>query len=299
MNTRPFLLLLLIGLVSGCQAPRGGLTWGGVAGPPPPSDTASRPPRTTAPPRTSTPAPSPRPDRAQPEQARPDRLLRVLDLVRRSDPATLPIELSGANKPNGPSMRYRQAVPEDTPAYVDAARGTLELFIADPTPEGWLGFYRGACDALGDVCDYRAVLFDADGTPQWDLDLNPFLLQDRYVEIQDIRYHEGKLYFNEACATYSRETEGQCSYLVRVDPERREEDWRTPPPTSNNIFIIEGDYVIAGYGFTSEEDALYLIERETGRIAARAELDSAHEYLEVQDDRLYVVTYNSFYTFAL
>ena len=58
-------------------------------------------------------------------------------------------------------------------------------------------------------------------------------------------------------------------------------EWRTPPLTSNNIFIFADPYVVAGYGFTAEADSLYLVEQRTGRIADRTGLDSAHEYLEI------------------
>ena len=152
---------------------------------------------------------------------------------------------------------------------------------------------------LGDVCAYRALLFNEDGSRRWDADLNRYLQSERYVEIQDVRYHEGDLFFNEACATHSSEVQGRCSWLVRLDPILGDVVWRSPPRTSNNIFILHEGQVIAGYGFTGEPDALYLLDPETGRIEARAELDAAHQYLEVHENRLYVVTYQSVYTFAL
>lgn len=211
---------------------------------------------------------------------------------------SLPAGLTGANKPDGLSLRFRRYVPPNLPSFVPLKYNNLPLFIADETPEGWLAFYKGDCGGLGDVCQYEAALFDLDGEQAWSLGLNQFLQQRRFVEIQDIRLHEGKLYFNEACATYSDEVDGACSYLVRVNPEREALEWRTPPLTSNNIFIFHGPYVISGYGFTAEPDALYLIDQESGSILTEADLDSAHEYLEVKNDILHVVTYRSIYTFA-
>ena len=279
--------------------------------PAPPSDTLSAPddePETDAAPEPEPASPSqPEPATEEPSVEEPPaetpsfRAIGRLDLINREnrDDLSLPDFLTGRNKVGGPALRFRRHVPPDTPSYVARSRDGLPLFLADDADAGWLAFYKGDCGGLGDVCAYRAVLYGSTGTPRWALDLNDYLTRDRFVEIQDVRLHDGALYFNEACATYADEADGQCSYLVRVDPEFREVAWRTPPLTSNNIFIFADPYVVAGYGFTAEADSLYLVEQRTGRIAARTGLDSAHEYLELQDGTLYVVTYRSVYAFDL
>lgn len=221
-----------------------------------------------------------------------------LDFIERIPKGDLSF-LTGANKQAALELRYRQQIAPGTPAFVPRTRDGLDLFIADPVAEGWLAFYRGRCGDLGDVCAFRAALYGDDGGVRWDLDLNRFLQRDRYVEIQDVRLHKGRLYFNEACATYARDADGQCSSLVRVDPERAVVDWRTPPLTSNDVFILHDPYVIAGYGFTSEPDSLFLVRQADGRIVQRVGIDSAHDYLEVRGDHLYAVTYNSLNTFAI
>ncbi|HMB89679.1 MAG TPA: hypothetical protein VKP65_02455, partial [Rhodothermales bacterium] len=222
-----------------------------------------------------------------------------IDQSPRPSGGGLPSHLTGRNKPEGIALRFRKEVPLNTPGDVRREYDGLELFIAEATEDGWLELYKGRCGSLGDVCEYRAILYNDDRTQRWSLNLNRFLQQDRYVEIQDVRYVDGQLLFNEACATYASEVQGQCSWLVSVDPVFQEETWRTPPMTSNNIFILHDRSIFAGYGFTAEPDALYRIDARSGEVLARADLDSAHEYLEVQNDRLYVVTYRSIYTFAL
>lgn len=211
----------------------------------------------------------------------------------------LPAALSGENKPGEISLRFRTVVPPDTPSYVPRQLNDLELFIADPVDEGWLAVYRGRCGLLAEVCRYRAVLYRSDGRTAWDLDLNRYLVSSRHVEIQDVRYDRGALYFNEACATYPEAAGDACSSLIRVDPEQGSVDWRTPPLTSSDVFILSDRYVITGYGFPTVPDAVYLIDRESGEVVAGAPLDAPHQYLELQDDRLYVLTYDSLYTFAL
>lgn len=224
--------------------------------------------------------------------------LQQIDRQSKSGRFGLP-PLTGVNKPGDLALRYRKVVPPETPSYVPRRRNDMDLFIADPTPDGWLAFYKGACGDLGDVCDYEASLYDENGTSVWQVDLNTSLSGSRYLEIQDIRYQDGDLYFNEACATYAREADGACSSLIRLNPRTEQVEWRTRPLTSNTIFILHDPYVISGYGFTNEPDSLFLIEQQSGRTVARTGLDTAHEYLEMQDDRLYVITYNSVYTFAI
>ncbi len=201
--------------------------------------------------------------------------------------------LSGANKPNGLEYRLRRSVPASAPRFVPRRLGPLDLWIAEPASGGaWMGFYRSQLGLLpGDTnADFRAVLFGPGGERRWDLDLNRFLSRPNHLEIQDLRLHDGKLYFNEACQSYSREAGGECSSLVRVDPVAGRVDWRTRPLVSNDVFILRDPYVVVGYGFTSEPDSLFLVEQGTGALVASRALDSAHAYLELVDGRLVVVT---------
>lgn len=206
--------------------------------------------------------------------------------------------LSGANKPNGMEQRLRRSVPPETPAWMPRSLDGLKLWIADAAPEGrWLGFFRGPLELRPDAenARFRAALFSPGGERLWELELNRFLSRPDHLEIQDVRLVDGALFFNEACQSYSREAEGRCSSLVRVDPERGTAAWRSRPLVSNDIFIPHDRFLVAGYGFTSEPDSLFLVERSTGEIAARYPLDSAHSYLEIVGGQLVVVTRNRVY----
>jgi len=265
--------------------------------PPAPGDA---PPSTTPPvagwPGTSGGAPE-----LPPETPAPDaRLVRL-----RAEPLNgrgyAQLGLSGLNKPNGLEYRLRQEVPSRRPAYVKAELDGLQLFIADSTADGWMGFYRGPLGGgpNGANVAYRAILYRADGSRAWDTNLNRFLSRTDHLEVQDVRYANGRLYFNEACQSYSREAGGACSSLLAVDPVAGTVGWRTPPLTSNNIILLHGPYIVAGYGFTAEPDSLFLIDRATGRILDRQPLDSAAGYLEVTGEDLVVVTTNQLYYFRI
>jgi hypothetical protein len=241
------------------------------------------------------------PPELPPEPPAPDaRLVR-----RRAEPLNgrgyAQLGLSGANKPNGLEYRLRQEVPSGLPAYVKRELDGLQLFIADRTEDGWMAFYRGPLGGGANDANvgYRALLYRADGSRAWDASLNRFLSRTDRLEVQDVRYANGRLYLNEACQSYSREAGGACSSLLSVDPEVGTVNWRTPPLTSNNVILLHGPYIVAGYGFTAEPDSLFLIDRATGRILDRQPLDSAHGYLEIVGDELVVVTTNQVYTFAI
>jgi hypothetical protein len=236
-----------------------------------------------------------RPVSETPEPAPPESDIVQVMQVPKSQAAGL----GGPNKPNGVEQRYRRWVPAETPAYVSRQLDSLELAIADETDDGWMAFYESPLRGLGPNRAYRAALFGPGGNRLWDLPLNQYLSRNDQLEIQDIRYQDGHLYFNEACQTYAQEAGGDCSALVSIHPETGLLDWRTPDLVSNDIFVFYGPYLITGYGFTNEEDYLYLVDRTDGAVIERMPLDSAHDYLEVTDRTLRVVTYNSVYTFLL
>lgn len=252
------------------------------------------------------PAPTPTPPTGPGAQPVPpaDRPTPDARLVRRrAEPLNdyAQLGLTGVNKPNGMVDRIRQDVPSRRPAYVQTELDGLQLFIADNTADGWMAFYREPLAGApnGANVAHRAVMYRADGSRAWDTNLNRLLSRTDRLEVQDIRYAAGRFYFNEACQSYSREANGACSSLLRVDPVAGMVDWRTPPLTSNNILLLHGPYVIAGYGFTAEADSLFLIDRATGRVMDRQPLDSAHTYLEMVGDELVVVTTNQVYVFAI
>jgi hypothetical protein len=213
--------------------------------------------------------------------------------------------LTGANKgADQVGMRLRDQVPGNAPDFVKKDR-TLDgkpfkVLIADPLGDGrWMGFYRHSPRGgfNSDQASYRVAVYEADGKESLSLDLNPWLLREG-TEIQDVRWRGGRLYFNEACSTYSENWKGRCSYLVAVDPSAKAVLWRTPALVSNNVFIFRDDAtIVCGYGFTGEPDFLFLVDANTGEVKSRTKLDSAHDYLEIANGRLHVFTYARHFVF--
>jgi hypothetical protein len=178
----------------------------------------------------------------------------------------------------------------DIPAFVPKTVDTLELFILDEVDGGWLAFYRDpygrtSC-GLGDArnCAYEAHHYDRGGQRRWSLRLDELMSRRDHLEIQDIRYAGGVLYFNEACQSYSSGAQGQCSSLVAVDPKQSRVLWRSPHLVSNGRFVIRGCYVVAGYGFTAERDNVFLLDRGSGRVLQKLPVSSAPEGYTLDDD---------------
>ena len=98
---------------------------------------------------------------------------------------------------------------------------------------------------------------------------------------------------------YSAE-EPMSNYLVAVDLDTNEILFKTEPLTVNSRnFVIIGDTIICGYGFTDETDWIYLLDRYTGARIDSIPVDSMVEQFGEKDGVLYVITYNMLYEFKI
>ena len=76
--------------------------------------------------------------------------------------------------------------------------------------------------------------------------------------------------------------------------------FRTEPLVANaDNFVIVGDTIICGYGFTDEPDYIYLIDRFTGEKYETIPVITAASQFVVVGDTLYVATYNTDYEFDI
>jgi len=198
-------------------------------------------------------------------------------------PGRLRSHVTGALSADPRGMRGRAWNGDEVPGFIPRTLGTLELFLLDAADAGYLAFYREpynlqSCQLSGaGNCAYEARHYDGRGQVKWRLALNEVLSRADHLEIQDIRLAGGVLYFNEACQSYAREADGQCSSLVAIDPVTRKVLWRTPPLISNGRFVVRGCYLVAGYGFTAEPDHVFLVSRQTGKVLQDVPLASAPE----------------------
>jgi len=64
-------------------------------------------------------------------------------------------------------------------------------------------------------------------------------------------------------------------------------------------FLVKGDVIFCGYGFTAEDDYLYQLDKNTGEVIDRLPLKKMPDLMAVKDDRLYVHTYSYDYVIEI
>lgn len=82
-------------------------------------------------------------------------------------------------------------------------------------------------------------------------------------------------------------------YLAAVDAKTGDLLWQSQPLVANsrNFELVDG-VLFSGYGFTAEDDFIYAIDAQSGRVLAKVATPTATDYLIYEDDTLYVRTYN-------
>ena len=104
---------------------------------------------------------------------------------------------------------------------------------------------------------------------------------------------EGVLYVSNSHLTYASTTNGRNAYVSAVDLGTTRTRWRSPALIANaRTFVVTGDLIVAGYGFTAEPDFLYVLDRDTGKVLDRLAVPSAPEVIKLRGDRLHVRTYD-------
>ena len=211
-------------------------------------------------------------------------------------------QVSMNNKPNGIIYRLRVEKQCNDLPQVPETKGH-ELFISEQIETGWMGFYRLPTSA--DNYDFVVVFYDRSKQPQTTVNLCD-ITNNRYCEVQDVRWDVDTHYllFNMACPSYASQINGRGSKLYCYDVEQRRMVWETDYLVSNDIFILDDNYVFCSYGFTSEKKYLYMLDKFTGKVYSKLPMTYKVDYLELQDrngkEVLYVVDYKkNLFTYAV
>jgi hypothetical protein len=114
-----------------------------------------------------------------------------------------------------------------------------------------------------------------------------------YEQVVFAKEAAGVLYVETAHSTYAESSYGLNAYLNAVDLKTKKLRWRSPALVANaGNFVLLGDTIVAGYGFTSEPDYLYALDRRTGRVQGRLLLPSSPERIARHGNVLTVDTYD-------
>ena len=198
------------------------------------------------------------------------------------------------NKPNGTIYRLREDVQcQDLPRVEEVEN--LKLIIAEPIDMGWMALYRLPLGA--DSYNFVVVLYNHEKQPVQTLNLCD-IASNYYCEVQDVRWdaQTHHLLFNMACPSYSSQINGRGSKLYCYDVEKKDIVWETGWLTSNDIFILDEKFVYCSYGFTSEKDYLFLLDKFTGKVYSKIPMAKKVHYLELKEidgkKSLYVIDYS-------
>lgn len=108
------------------------------------------------------------------------------------------------------------------------------------------------------------------------------------------------LYIANSHITYAKSSHYMNCYITAIDLSDKSILWRSEALVQNAAnFLIEGDVIICGYGFTAESDYLYQLDISTGKIIDTIKLKTAPSYIIKKDNVLYVRTYNTNYEFKI
>lgn len=156
----------------------------------------------------------------------------------------------------------------------------LEIFIdpVDPEPTQVLDFLTYA-HGPADLAEDASFTFQ----------------QLRWAEVND-----GVLYVSNAHRTFAESSGGLNAYITAIDLKTLQVLWRSEPLVANSEnFVLREDAIISGYGFTDEDDYIYVMDRLSGAILMEIPVPSAPEYFHVQNDSLFVRCYDTDLIFSL
>ncbi|MGK4003248.1 hypothetical protein WMF31_11535 [Sorangium sp. So ce1036] len=111
---------------------------------------------------------------------------------------------------------------------------------------------------------------------------------------------DGVLYVSTGHSTYAASSRGKNAYLSALDLATGQLLWQSAPLVCNaENFVLRGDHLLCGYGFTAEPDFIFVLERTTGTIVSKIPIKSGPEVLVEKDGKLFVRTYDTDYVFEI
>jgi hypothetical protein len=112
-------------------------------------------------------------------------------------------------------------------------------------------------------------------------------------EVAWAREIDGILYVEHRHLTYASATNSRNGYISAIDLGTRKLRWRSAALVANaSTFVLDGGYIVSGYGFTAEPDFLYLLDRRTGGVLDRLALPTGPEIVRKRGNKLHVRTYD-------
>ena len=107
------------------------------------------------------------------------------------------------------------------------------------------------------------------------------------------------LYVNIYHRTYAESCPDN-AFMMCIDINTGETIWVSDKLISNsNNFVRWGDNIITGYGFTAEDDYIYILNRFTGEVTEKIKVKKSPDYFAFVNDEVWVRTYSYDYVFKI
>lgn len=141
------------------------------------------------------------------------------------------------------------------------------------------------------------------------LDFGNYVLSPDYVR-GDLMFIEQRiswatiedsvLYIAHSHNTYAASSKNMNAYITAIDLKNYKILWRSKPLVNNAYdFVLYGDLIVCGYGFTAEPDFLYTLDKKTGALVQTLPLKSGPSYIIRKNEKVFVRTYNTDYVFKI
>ena len=118
-----------------------------------------------------------------------------------------------------------------------------------------------------------------------------------YVNGNNARLENGIFYGASVMNGYAQP---DTCFMFAYDLENEKLLWRSADQTYNSMnFLVKGDVIFCGYGFTTEDDYLYQLDKNTGEVIGRLSLKKMPDLMAEKDDKLYVHTYSYDYVIEI
>jgi len=180
---------------------------------------------------------------------------------------------------------------------IPSSYGLEDLRAIIPSDDRTLLVYGGRylVSLRGDTTER---IFDVDAfrhAPDPDPQTKEFAVQDlTYAQVKD-----GTLYLCNGGGSYARDVKGKKGFVSALDFATGRLLWRSEPLVCNATFVLTGDYMVTGYGFTDEPDHVFLVRRADGKVVQKVRVDTGPTEITAQGDRILVEAHADRYLFEL
>jgi hypothetical protein len=156
---------------------------------------------------------------------------------------------------------------------------------------------------------YLLVLNKETGNRILSLDFKDYAYSTRYEIARADEVYQGikwatiegdTLYISHAQDSYAKYSYYMTGYITAIDLRDMQVLWRSSGIVANSYnFTIYNDIIISAYGYSWEEDFLFLINKYTGGFYRKIKIKTAATYLITKGDNLYVRAYDTDYVFSI